>query len=190
MSLILYKIIRPKICKATISDKLTVLDLPTLNRVNLCAQLTLQTFLQFTEVANYEWLVDEKFIIVVDHIPMNHLSCQSVWLQSHIYCEICCVLTLVSIIDFSSVAITPLFPWLTCTIDQQCPADDIGEKIILMQHSPTLQLPNKHFTLPIMPVKYCWYSSTLSLSLSLSLHIFQHLIVGIAHILLCNIVKG
>ena len=58
------------------------------------------------------------------------------------------------------------YHWLTCTIDQHCPADDIGEKIILMQHSPTLQLPKKHFALPIMPVKYCWYSSTLSLSLS------------------------
>uniref|UniRef100_A0A2N9HIB2 Gnk2-homologous domain-containing protein n=1 Tax=Fagus sylvatica TaxID=28930 RepID=A0A2N9HIB2_FAGSY len=72
------------------------------------------------------------------------------------------------VLDECSVAITPLFPWLTCTIDQQCPADDIGEKIILMQHSPTLQLPNKHFALPIMVVKYRWYSSTLSLSLSLT----------------------
>ena len=55
MSLFLYKIIQPKICKATITDKLTVLDLPTMNRVNLCALLTLQTFLQFTKVANYDW---------------------------------------------------------------------------------------------------------------------------------------
>jgi hypothetical protein len=39
-----------------------------------------------------------------------------------------------------AVTVTPLFPWLHCTIDQQCPADDIGKKIILMPHTPTLRL--------------------------------------------------
>lgn len=38
----------------------------------------------------------------------------------------------------SNPAVTPLFPLLHCTIDQQCPADDIGKKIILMPHRPTL----------------------------------------------------
>jgi hypothetical protein len=40
----------------------------------------------------------------------------------------------------SNPYVTPLFPWLHCTIDQQCPADDIGKKIILMPHRPTLRL--------------------------------------------------